>query len=158
VTAPVSGSVTRAIAAIDELNAQDPNTIVRDGSGQPKELAHAQLMTARLLSLDPSPTDAQLLAARAHHLQRWLLPRGDYPEGRAGYLRWRTAARTRHADDFGELARACGVSERTIERAEQIIRKEGLGKDASVDTHEDCLCLVFCSIFSIVLIEIPLEP
>ena len=30
-----------------------------------------------------------LLAARAHHLRRWELPRDSYPVGRAGYLRWR---------------------------------------------------------------------
>ena len=36
----------RAIAAIDAANADDPNTIVVAGLVRPKELAHAELMTA----------------------------------------------------------------------------------------------------------------
>ena len=36
----------RAIAAIDAANADDPNTISIDAVVRPKELAHAELMTA----------------------------------------------------------------------------------------------------------------
>ena len=44
---------------------------------------------------DPAATEAQVLAARAHHLRRWVVPRTSYPEGRAGYLRWRTDQKRR---------------------------------------------------------------
>ena len=70
-----------AIAAIDRANAADPNRLVVDGVSRPKEQAHAELMTAWVQRLDPGADEAQLLAARAHHLRRWELPRRTYPAG-----------------------------------------------------------------------------
>jgi hypothetical protein len=100
-------------------------------------------MTAWVLRLDPDATDAQLLAARAHHLRRWALPRADYPEGRAGYLRWRTTLKKRHAEEVAGILREVGYDDDTIDRVQRIIRKEGLGHDRQVQVHEDALCLVF---------------
>ena len=133
----------RAIAEIDLANADDPVTLVVDGVERPKELAHAELMTETVLELDPAADELQLLAARAHHLRRWTVPRSSYPEGRAGYLRWRTGLKKQHAADVGEILDRCGYSGDEIERVQRIVRKEGLGTDAAVQTHEDALCLVF---------------
>ena len=132
-----------AIAAIDAANADDPNTIVVRGEVRPKEQAHAELMTEWLTRLDPEATDAQHLAARAHHLRRWTIPRSEYPDGRAGYLRWRTALKKQHADDVATILTHVGYDDATVERAQRIIRKEGLASDPQVQTHEDALCLVF---------------
>jgi hypothetical protein len=132
-----------AVEAIDAANAEDPEVIVVDGEPAPKELAHARLMTRWLLRLEPGATDLQLLAARAHHLRRWELPRADYPDGRAGYLRWRAAQKKRHAATVGEILTRCGYDEDDVARVGSIIRKEGLGRDAEVQAHEDALCLVF---------------
>ena len=93
----------QAIAAIDAANADDPVTIEVRGSVRPKELAHAELMTEWLERLDPIADDAQRLAARAHHLRRWTLPRSSYPEGRAAYLRWRTALKQQHAEEVAAI-------------------------------------------------------
>jgi hypothetical protein len=133
----------RALAAIDAANADDPNTIEVGGVTRPKELAHAELMTAWIERLVESPSDAQRLAARAHHLRRWVLPRSDYPDGRAGYLRWRRDQAARQADEVGVLLRGCGYDDDTIERVRAVIRKEGLKVDPEVQAHEDALCLVF---------------
>jgi hypothetical protein len=133
----------RAFAAIDEANADDPATIVVDGVERPKELAHAELMVDWVRRLAPDASEAQLLAARAHHLRRWALPRSDYPEGRAGYLRWRTALKRRHAEEVAVILRDVGYDEATIERVQQIVRKDGLQRDPDVQLHEDALCLVF---------------
>ena len=132
-----------ALAAIDAANADDPNTIEVRGQVRPKEQAHAELMTQTVRELDPDADEVQLLAARAHHLRRWAIPRSSFPEGRAGYLRWRTAQKKQHAADVGEILESCGYVEGEIERVQRIIRKEGLGTDPSVQTHEDALCLVF---------------
>ena len=132
-----------AIAAIDAANADDPNTIEVRGTVRSKEQAHAELMTEWLERLDPEADDAQHLAARAHHLRRWSVPRADHPEGRAGYLRWRTALKRQHAAELGEILERVGYDAATIDRAQRIIRKEGLGSDPDVQTHEDALCLVF---------------
>jgi hypothetical protein len=133
----------RALAAIDAANADDPATLVVDGVERPKELVHAELMTAWVRRLDPSASEAQVLAARAHHLRRWSLPRSAYPEGRAGYLRWRTTLKRQHATEVAEILRGVGYDDATVEQVQRIVRKEGLGRDPAVQVHEDALCLVF---------------
>jgi hypothetical protein len=138
-----SQRLTTAFAAIDAANAGDPHSIEIDGETRPKELAHAELMTRWVSRLDPDATDAQLLAARAHHLRRWESPRRAFPDGRAGYLRWRAEAKRRHADDVAAILRECGYDDDTIERVQQIVRKDHLRTDPMVQTHEDALCLVF---------------
>ena len=132
-----------ALAAIDAANADDPATITFEGRVRPKEQLHAELMTAWVRRLDPDADEAQLLAARAHHLRRWALPRGEYPEGRAGYLRWRTELKKRHAAEVGAILVEHGYDAEVVERVGAIIRKEGLGSDPAVSVHEDALCLVF---------------
>ncbi len=138
-----SARLEAALAAIDEANADDPHTIVVAGVARPKEQAHAELMTEWVRRLDPDADEAQLVAARAHHLRRWALPRSDYPEGRAGYLRWRTAQGKRHAAEVAEIVAAVGYDEAFSADVSAIVTKRGLGHDPRVQTHEDALCLVF---------------
>jgi hypothetical protein len=135
----------QAIAAIDAANADDPNTLVVDGVARPKEQAHAEMMTRWVQQLDPEATEAQLLAARAHHLRRWSIPRTDFPEGRAGYLRWRTTLNKQHAAEVGEILQGVGYGDDVVETVQRIIRKQGLATDPAVQIHEDALCLVFLS-------------
>ena len=100
-------------------------------------------MTAWVLRLDPDADAVQLLAARAHHLRRWAIARGEYPDGRAGYLRWRTALKRMHAEDVAAVLADADYDQRTISRVQAIVRKDGLASDPVVQTHEDALCLVF---------------
>jgi hypothetical protein len=139
----VSGRFDEAIAAIDAANAEDPNTLEVRGAVRPKEQAHAELMTEWVRRLEADASDAQLLAARAHHLRRWSLPRSSYPEGRAGYLRWRTALKAQHAEEVAGLLAGAGYDDTTIDHVQRIIKKQGLGSDPAVQVHEDALCLVF---------------
>jgi hypothetical protein len=135
--------LARAIAAIDAANADDPETIEVRGEIRPKEQAHAEMMTDWVRRLDAEAVDAQLIAARAHHLRRWSIPRTSYPEGRTGYLRWRTALKKQHAKEVGDILRREGYEPDVIELVQHIVRKDGLKTDAMVQTHEDALCLVF---------------
>lgn len=135
--------LTRAIERIDAVNAGDPHTLEVDGVERPKEQVHAELMTEWVRRLDPDATELQLIAARAHHLRRWSIPRTDYPDGRAGYLKWRTKLKKQHAAEVGEILAAEGYTGDEIATVQKIIRKQGLGDDPAVQTHEDALCLVF---------------
>ena len=137
------GRLERALAAIDAANADDPFTITVGGVVRPKELAHAEMMTRWVRRLDPEASDEQLIAARAHHLRRWAIPRDDYPRDRPGYLRWRTALRRQHADGVGRIMRDAGYDDESVARVQAIVRKQGLGHDRAVQVHEDALCLVF---------------
>jgi hypothetical protein len=133
----------RAVAAIDAANADDPHRITVRGRERPKELAHAELMTVWVRRLQGDAGEALLLAARAHHVRRWEIPRESYPTGRSGYLRWRRALHEHHARIVGELLGAEGYDHDTVERVQTIVRKRGLGKDDEVQVLEDALCLVF---------------
>lgn len=135
--------LARAFALIDTANADDPHTIEVRGRVRPKEQAHAELMVEWVRRLEPDADDAQLLAARAHHLRRWSIPRTDFPEGRAGYLRWRRTLNRQHADEVADLLAEAGYGQETVEVVQRTIRKEGLLRDPRVQLHEDALCLVF---------------
>ena len=74
------------LAAIDAANAADPHL---DADGRPVELVYGERMSAELARLAPDASDHLVIAARGQHVERWKLPREDYPEGRAGYLAWR---------------------------------------------------------------------
>jgi hypothetical protein len=132
-----------AIAAIDAANAADPNTITIADGLQPKEPAHAELMTRWVERLVPDPSEALLLAARAHHIRRWEVPRSTYPAGRRGYLRWRHDLHRFHAEKTGAILRDCGYDEATIARVGEIIQKRDLRQDPDVQVFEDALNLVF---------------
>jgi hypothetical protein len=133
----------RAIAAIDARNAGDPNTLLVRGEVRPKELAHATLVTGWVRRLKPHAGEALLLAARAHHIRRWEIARGEYPAGRAGYLAWRRALQDLHAREIRTILAAEGYPEELIGRAEHIVRKRDLARDADVQVLEDALCLTF---------------
>jgi hypothetical protein len=133
----------RALAAIDAANAADPNTLSVGGHDRPKELVHAAMVSAWIPRLRPDPTEELMLAARAHHIRRWLSPRAGYPEGRAGYLRWRRDLSVRQADDVGAIMEEAGYPAGAIDRVRAIVRKQHLAEDPDVQALEDAICLVF---------------
>ena len=132
-----------AVAALDAANRDDPHRLEVRGQSRPKELAHAELVTEWVRRLHPEASEALLLAARAHHIRRWEIPRERYPKGRPGYLRWRKALQTHHATVTSELLRDVGYDEDTVARVGDILRKRGLGRDVEVQAFEDALCLTF---------------
>ncbi|HMS58771.1 MAG TPA: DUF4202 domain-containing protein [Tepidiformaceae bacterium] len=133
----------KAISAIDAANAVDPTLVPTPDGPRPKELVHAELMTAWVRRLRPDASEALLLAARAQHIRRWESPRSSFPEGRTGYLRWRTQLYRFHADTAAALLREAGYGEDVAGRVGALIRKELLGRDPDAQAIEDALCLVF---------------
>jgi hypothetical protein len=138
-----SERLARALAAIDAANAGDPHEIVVRGRRRPKELAHAELVSEWVQRLQPAAGEALRLAARAHHLRRWEIPRSAYPEGRRGYHRWRRALHAHHAEQVGRILEAEGYPEALTQRVQELVTKRGLGSDPEVQVLEDALCLVF---------------
>ncbi|MDZ7727026.1 MAG: DUF4202 domain-containing protein [Dehalococcoidia bacterium] len=132
-----------AIAAIDVANSADPNTIATADGPRPKEPTHAEMMTRWVRRLAAAPSEALLLAARAHHIRRWEVPRSSYPAGRHGYLRWRSDLHRFHAETTAAILRECGYDEATITRVSDIIQKRNLRDDPEVQVFEDALNLVF---------------
>ena len=145
---PPSERFELAVAAIDAANGDDPNRIEVGGVEGPKELTHARMVDAWVRRIDPDASEALLLAARAHHVRRWTVPRDSFPAGRSGYLRWRSHLRGFHADEAERLLRGVGYDDTTIDRVRQIVLKQGLTRDPEttdpdVQAFEDALSLVF---------------
>ncbi|MFK7988207.1 MAG: DUF4202 domain-containing protein [Sandaracinaceae bacterium] len=132
-----------ATAALDALHRNDPKTVEVDGVTVPAELDYAKRMTAALRSMVPTPSLALELAVRAQHLERWTLPRSDYPLGRAGYHAWRTEQKRRHAARAAEVLSEVGVDTATIDRIGALILKKNLTRDPETQALEDAACLVF---------------
>ena len=133
-----------AIAAIDAANADDPFTLEYAGDPRPKEQLHAELMTEWVLRLRPDADEALLLAARAHHVKRWLIPRSEFPPGRRPYLRWRQALHAVHAALAASLLEPLGYSRAELQRIEDLVAKRpDRAQDADAQALEDALSLVF---------------
>lgn len=128
-----------ALEAIDRVNSGDPNQF----DGRPLALAQAIIATEWLLRLEPSPGAPLRLAVRAHHLARWTLPRGEFPDGRAGYLRWRAEQKRRHGRDLTVIGRAAGLPDELVARAAAIVAKTDLRRDPEVQMFEDAVTLTF---------------
>lgn len=71
------------------------------------------------------------------------MPRSSYPDGRAGYLRWRRDQKQRHADDVTVLLAGAGYTDDEIDRVGALIRRERLATDPDSQVVEDAACLVF---------------
>lgn len=135
--------LTRVLDAIDEANAEDPNTERFEGETWPKELLYGRRMSHWLRRVCPDADEALQIAARAQHIERWTSPRKSYPDGRAGYLKWRTDLYKFHARRAGEIMRHHGYDEDTIARTETCVAKRGMKTNPGTQALEDTACLVF---------------
>ncbi len=132
-----------AIRRVDATNAEDPNRQESEGSSIGYELYFSRLLFAQTLELRPDASEALLIASRSQHIARWKMPRTDYPEGRAGYLKWRADLKVFHADETASILEAVGYERSTIDAVRAINLKKDLKKNADSQSIEDALCLVF---------------
>ena len=132
-----------AVQLFDAANAKDPHFEIIDGEERPRELIYAQRLTEWILKLCANPSEPLLLAARSQHIRRWEIPRNTYPEGRAGYLKWRADLKVFHARVSGELLAQAGYDDATIERVQSLNLKKDFPNDPDSRVLEDALCLVF---------------
>ncbi len=135
----MTDQLAAAFDAIDAANGEDPNQHA-DGP-----LAQVQGIRATYWTtiLAPDAGDALRIATRAHHLRRWELQRADYPEGRAGYLKWRLENKKHQAEAAAQIVRAAGYHDLTAERTTTLLLRRDLGTDAETQVLEDAACLVF---------------
>jgi Domain of unknown function (DUF4202) len=128
-----------AFAAIDAANAADPTL----EGGLPAALLYGQRMTDELDRLFPDASEPLKIAARGQHIERWLLSRKHYPDGKEGYLAWRREQARRHAARVAGIMASAGYDAEVIGAAEKMLRKEGIKRDAEVQALEDVICFVF---------------
>lgn len=138
-----SQAFEQAVALIDAANGEDPNMESAGGKTWPKELLYSHRMSDMLQRYAPEADEAQSLAIRAQHIQRWKSPRSAYPMDRQGYHQWRTALYMFHAETASALLQRAGYGEEIIERVKQAVGKRALKVNADTQLLEDVAALVF---------------
>ena len=136
----MTGRLDAVLAAIDAANAADPTA---EADGRPAALVYGERMSAELARLCPKASDHLRIAVRGQHVERWLSPRASYPEGRAGYLAWRSDLGRMHAERVGGLMAAAGYDAADRARVASLLRKEGIKRDPEAQILEDVACFVF---------------
>lgn len=131
------------LATIDAANVRDPNVSEAGGRAEPAELVYGRRMSETLAHLAPDASVHLRIAARGQHIERWTSPRKSYPDGRAGYLKWRKDLKDFHASRVGEIMAAAGYGAEDIARVASLIRKEWLKLDPEAQMLEDVVCVVF---------------
>jgi hypothetical protein len=139
----VNTRFAKAIEALDSYNMKDPNKELVDGKSYPKELLYAMRMSETLKHYAPDADDITKLAARCQHIGRWEIPRGKYPEGKKGYLQWRSEEKMHHARIAESLLDTCGYDTDTIEKVKFLLLKKELFTNPQTQLLEDVVCLVF---------------
>jgi hypothetical protein len=130
----MTGRLQQVLDAIDGANAADP-------SGE--ALVYGERMTAELARQMPDASDALQIAARGQHVERWLLPRADYPLGKEGYLAWRREQGRRHGLRVAGMMADAGYDPAMQDKVAAMLRKEGIKRDADVQALEDVICFTF---------------
>lgn len=131
------------LAAIDNINQQDPNIEIVDGKEVAKELIYGQRMSDCLQQYWPDANEFLQIAVRAQHIKRWHLKRSEFPEGKAGYLKWRKELGLFHADLAKTLMLENGYAQEDADKTYEIVRKAKLKSNDDSQTLEDVACLVF---------------
>ncbi|WP_319824705.1 DUF4202 domain-containing protein [Thalassovita sp.] len=127
------------LTAIDTANAADPTP----EDGRPAAQLYGERMTQELHRLFPDASEVLQIACRGQHVERWTLPRKDYPEGRAGYLEWRKEQGRRHGERLAGMMSDAGYPPEDQARIGTLLRKEGIKRDPEVQALEDVICFVF---------------
>lgn len=129
-----------ARALIDAAHAADPK---RTPTGEPAELVYANRMEAWVVRVVEAASPHLRLAARCQHLERWVVPRATFPEGKVGYLTWRKSLYKKQAERARELLLQAGVAASEADEVATWVSKTGLKTNPGTQALEDAACLVF---------------
>jgi hypothetical protein len=132
-----------AVQRFEELHRLDPRFVEVAGEAMPWSVFYHRRLAEWVERLDADASVPLRLAARCQHVLRWTIPRSSYPQGRAGYRRWRDELARMHSEQAAIVLKDTGYDEATIRRVGDLLLKRGLGRDLEVQLFEDAICLVF---------------
>jgi tRNAThr (cytosine32-N3)-methyltransferase len=124
----------------DAAHAADPR---RAGDGRPAELVYADRMEEWVARLVPEAPPLLRLAARCQHLERWSVPRADFPMDKPGYYAWRKSLYGKQAERARALLLQAGASAAEAGEVATWVSKTGLKTNPGTQALEDAACLVF---------------
>jgi len=143
----------KAKALIDATNSEDQNRETHEGKDWSKELLYSHHMSDMLERYAANADDAMKLAIRAQHIQRWKLPRSDYPLGRKGYHQWRAGLCKFHAETVADILVKVGYDNEFIARVKQAVGKKSLKTNPDTQLLEDVSALVFFEHYMLDFVE-----
>jgi Domain of unknown function (DUF4202) len=132
-----------ALEAFDEINSQDPRRQSYQNRNHPREWIFSVRVSDWIERLDSNAPEAVRLAARAHTLRRWEIPRDRYAMDNDGYHEWRRATALHSARAAGEILRRIGYWDDVIDRVRGLILRETVPDDPDARLLEDADCLAF---------------
>lgn len=124
----------QAIERFERMHGEDPTQ---------RAATYHETLVSWVDRLEPQPSEAVLLAAHCQHLGRHQRPRAAYPEGAAGYRRWRAEAARQHAADAAAVLREVGYGDELVQRVGGLLEKRDLRSDPDTQLLEDAVCLTF---------------
>lgn len=140
---PADDRLRQAVEQIDAANREDPRTELVEGEQQPRELLFSRRVCAWVERLADRPSEALRLAARAHTIRRWRIPRDQYPKTNEGYHAWRSALADFHARETETILSDVGYDRGLIDRVTALITRANWPADREAKVLEDADCLVF---------------
>ncbi|UII34435.1 DUF4202 domain-containing protein [Fulvivirga ulvae] len=133
----------KVIAAIDDINRQDPRLELHNGEHFPKEYLYSLRMSQMLQLYDKDADELLKIAAHGQHIKRWIIPRSDYSMDRKGYLSWRTQLKLMHGSLLRDIMQTHDYQEKDTESVVNMVIKKKLKSDEPTKKLEDVVCLVF---------------
>lgn len=131
------------ITAIDEANLASPRKSNVDGVERSYENVYSERMSHTLARMYPEASELLKIAARAQHIRRWDIPRGDFPLGPKGYNNWRKTCREHHAEIMRGIMAENGYTEAQILQIGTYLKKQKLKKDDTSQALENVVDVVF---------------
>ena len=129
---------------IDQANARDPRFREEEGSAPiPVELLYGIRMSKMCDSFAPNADEFVQIAARGQHIERWIIPRDEYPRDKPGYFQWRNELKRHHAKRVSGIMADHGYDEEAQTIVSGILMKKNLKRDERTQLVEDLACLVF---------------
>ena len=138
------------IEAIDQANAADPRLEATQGGAPiPKELLYGIRMSLMCEAFAPEADELTRIAARGQHIERWIIPRDDYPRDRPGYHQWRNALKRHHAQKVSSIMAAQGYDDEAQSVVSDVLLKKNFKREARAQRVEDVACLVFLQYYAL---------
>lgn len=135
---------------IDRANAKDPRSSAGEGEAPvPVELIYGIRMSQMCEAFAPEADELVQIAARGQHIERWVIPRDDYPRDKPGYFRWRNMLKRHHAKRVSEIMATHGYNEADQATVADVLLKKNLKRDARSQAVEDLACLVFLKYYAV---------
>lgn len=125
---------------IDQAHAGDPD---QTPDGVPAELRYADNMERWVRTVVEDAPPLLRLAARCQHLERWVVPRDQFPLDKTGYHAWRRSLYVKQAERARALVLEAGVTPEEAEQVATWVSKSGLKTNPGTQALEDAACLVF---------------